>query len=45
MIILEHNAKALSTLRLDVLILVSSFIYRESSELVDRRYDSQNPLK
>ena len=43
-LVLEHNAKALSTLLLDSLILLCSFIYRESSELVDRRYDSLNTL-
>ena len=37
--------KAVCTLLLEFLILMSSFIYRESSELVDRRYDSKNTLK
>ena len=42
--LLEQNARALSTLLLDFLILMCSFIYRGSSELVDRRYDSQNVI-
>ena len=42
--VLEQNARALSTLLLDFLILMCSFIYRGSSELVDRRYDSQNVI-
>ena len=37
--------KAVCTLLLEFLIFMSSFIYRESSELVARRYDSQNTLK
>ena len=41
-LVLQHNAKALSALLLDVLIFMCSFIYRE---LVDRRYDSRNTLK
>ena len=44
-VVLEHKDKALSTLFLDFLILLCSFIYPESSELVDRRYDSLNKLK
>ena len=43
--VLQLNAKALSTLLLDFLIFLYSFIYRESSELEDRRYDSQNTFK
>ena len=42
-LVLAHNANAI--LLLDFLILMCSFIYRESSELVDRRYDSRNTLK
>ena len=44
-LVLEHNAKALSTLLLDFLIFLCSFMYRESSELEDRRYDSQKTFK
>ena len=44
-LVLQHNAEALSTLLLDFLILLCSFIYRESSELVDRRYYSRNTFK
>ena len=44
-LVLEQNAKALSSLLLDFLIFMRSFTYQESSELVDRRYDSRNTLK
>ena len=44
-VVLEHKDKALSTLFLDFLILLCSFIYPESSELVDRWCDSLNKLK
>ena len=42
---LEPNAKTLSTLLFDILILMHSFVYRESSKLIDRRYDSRNTFK
>ena len=42
---IEYNAKALFILLLDFLILIYSYIYQKSSELVYRRYDSQNTLK
>ena len=44
-LVLEHNAKALPALLLDFLFLMCSFIYRESSELADTKYDTRNTLK
>ena len=44
-LVLEQNAKALSTLYLGFLILMCSFIYWKSSELIDRRYDSRHTVK
>ena len=44
-LVLQHNTRTFSTLLLDFLILLCSFIYRQSLGLVERRCNSQNTFE